>query len=159
MHENRSDAIEAIHTRLDVVSGDFPELVRRDDVRGQAVANDGKNSEGEPVCLYFSCWRQLRLQAGDDGVDALQRQNHVAAPVEEKIDLGGTAAGDGLNFLQTWDAVDGFLERARDDHEHLVDGHHAVVDADNHAGKIGVGKNGHRDGEREIGADEHQADG
>src|SRR6266403_278010 len=59
----------------------------------------------------------------------LKVQNHVGIPIEEKIDFGGAAAGDGLNLQQTRDAVDGFFDQAGDHHEHLVDGHDAVVHA------------------------------
>ncbi len=98
------------------------------------------------------------MQAGNDGVDALQRENHVAIPVKEKIDFGGTTAGDGLDFLQAGDAVDGFLERTRDDHEHLVDRHNAVVDADDDAREVGVREDRDRNGEGKIRAHEHEGD-
>ena len=39
--------------------------------------------------------------------------------------------------VETRHAVDGLLDGARDGHHHLVDGHHAVVHADQHARKIG----------------------
>ena len=37
--------------------------------------------------LNFGRGREFRLQLRNDGIDALQRQNHVGVPVEEKIDL------------------------------------------------------------------------
>ena len=60
--------------------------------------------------------------------------------------------------MQAWNAVDGFFDGARDDHQHLVDGHHAVVDANDDAGKIGIRKNRNGNGEGEVSADEHQSD-
>ena len=106
--------------------------------------------------LHFGCGRQLGLQARDDGVDALQRQNHIAAPVEEKIDLRVPAAGDRRDFLEAGDAVDGFLERPGDRHQHLVNRHHAVVYANNDAREIRVGKNRHGNTEGEIRANQRE---
>ena len=108
--------------------------------------------------LNLGRWWQFRLHAGNHGVDTLQRQNHVAVPVEEEIDLRGTAAGDRLHLSQARDTVDGFLQWTRDDHQHLVDGHHSVVNADDNARKIRVREDCHWNGEGQIRADEHEAD-
>ncbi len=42
---------------------------------------------------------------------------------------------------------------------HLIDGHDAVVDADQDAGKVGGGKYRDRNSERQIAADQRQSDG
>src|SRR5439155_6999412 len=157
LHKDGSNAIEPVDARLEVVGGNFPKLILRNGVGRQAVAENGKRGEGEAVRLDLGARRQFRLQTGHDGVDTLERQNHVARPVEKKIDLRGTAAGDGLNFLQTGNAVDGFFDGARDDHQHLVDGHHTVVDANDDARKIRIGKDRNGNGEGEVSADQHQS--
>src|SRR5205807_7877737 len=72
--------------------------------------------------------------------------------------LRGTAAGDRLHLSQARDTVDGFLQWTRDDHQHLVDGHHSVVNADDNARKIRVREDCHWNGEGQIRADEHEAD-
>ena len=99
LNENGSDTIEPVDARLEVVGGNFPKLILRNGVGRQAVTENGKRGEGEAMRLNLGRRRQFRLQASDDGIDALQRQNHVARPVKEKIDLRGTAAGNRLNFL------------------------------------------------------------
>src|SRR5205823_13451597 len=66
------------------------------------------------------------------------------APVEEKVDLRFSAAGDRRDFLKAGDTVDSFFERSGDGHEHLVNRHDSVIDADDDARKIRVGEN--RDG-------------
>src|SRR2546429_384677 len=96
---NVRDTTETVDARLEVVGGNFPKLILRNGVGRQAVAENGKRGEGEAMRLNLGRRRQFRLQASDDGIDALQRQNHVARPVKEKIDLRGTAAGNRLNFL------------------------------------------------------------
>jgi len=107
--------------------------------------------------LHFGRGRQFGLQPRHDGVHTLQREDHIAAPVEEEIDLGRAAAGNRLNFLQTRHAVDGFFEMTRDSDEHLVDGHDSVINADDDAGKIGIRENGNRNRESEISADQSQS--
>src|SRR5215469_17948437 len=108
--------------------------------------------------LYFGGGRKFRLHAGDDRVHALQRKNHVAAPVKEQIDLGIASAGDRSDFLKARYAVYGFFERPRDGHEHLVNRHDAVVNANDDARKIRVGKNGDRDAESKISANKRKRD-
>ena len=66
--------------------------------------------------------------------------HHVDVPVEEKIDFGRAAAGDGSDLLQSGNAVDGFFDGTRDGDHHLIDGHYAVVHADDDAGKSVMGK-------------------
>src|SRR5437899_1172850 len=100
LNQNGGDAIEPVYAWLEVVGGNFPELILWNRVRGQAVTKDWERGEGEAVRFDLGRGRQFRLQAGNDSVDALQRKNHVAVPVKKKIDLRGTAAGDGLHFLQ-----------------------------------------------------------
>src|SRR6266436_8257414 len=53
LNENRGHAIEAVDAWLEIVSGDFPKLALRKGVRSEAVAEDGKCSEGEAVCFDF----------------------------------------------------------------------------------------------------------
>ena len=60
-------------------------------------------------------------------------------------------------FCKPGYGVHGFLERARDGDEHLIDGRNAVIDADYDAREIGVGENRDRNREREVGADERKS--
>ncbi len=98
------------------------------------------------------------MQARDDRIHALKRENHVRIPVEEQIDFRRTAASDGLYGLEARDAIDGFFDRARDGDEHLVDGHDAVVHAYHDAGKIGRRKNGNGHREGAIATNDSEAD-
>src|SRR5712692_5717419 len=59
LNENGGNAIEPIDARLEVVSGNFPELVLRNGVGGQAVTEDGKRGEGEAVRFDFGGRRQF----------------------------------------------------------------------------------------------------
>ena len=94
---------------FEIVGGDFPKFILGNGVRRQAVADDGKNGKGQAVRVNFCGWREFALQTRDESIDALKREDHVAVPVEEEIDFGGAAAGDGLDFLQAGNAIDGFL--------------------------------------------------
>ncbi len=102
------------------------------------------------MCFHLCGGRKFGLQTRDNRVHALQRQNHVTVPIEKQIDFGGPPAGDGLNLLQSRHAVDRLLERTRDGDEHLVDGHHAVVNAYDYPRKVSVGKYGHGNRESKI---------
>src|SRR6266852_3377679 len=110
------------------------------------------------MCFHFRGGWKFGLQARHNRIDSLQGQNHVGIPIEEKIDFGGAAAGDGLNLQQTRHTVDGFFDRAGDHHEHLVNGHDAVVHADDNAWKIGVWKNGDGNLKCQKSAHQGQAD-
>ncbi len=101
---------------------------------------------------------QLRLQAGNNRIHSLQRQDHVGAPVEEQIHFGGTAAGDGLHPAEPGDAVDRFFDGLGDRNEHLVDGHDAVVNANDDAREIRAWKDRHWNLDRQIDSDQCQAD-
>src|SRR5262249_30209856 len=53
-------------------------------------------------------------------------------------------------------AADGSLDWAGDSHEHLIDRHHAVVDADDDARKVSGRENGNWNTEKKISADKRQ---
>src|SRR5437879_1859822 len=59
LNEDGGDAIESIHARLEVVGGDFPELILGNGVGGQAVAENGESGEGEAVRFDLSSGRQF----------------------------------------------------------------------------------------------------
>ena len=99
------------------------------------------------------------MQTSDDGVHTLQSQNHVGVPVEEQIHFGGTTARYGSNLLQARHAIYRLFDGPRDGNEHLVDGHDAVVHADDDARKIGVRKYGDRDRKSEVASHKRHADG
>src|SRR5712692_1455294 len=75
LNENGGDAIEPVDARLEVVSGNFPKLVLRNGVGGQAVTEDGKRGESEAMGFDLGGGRQFRLQAGNDGIDTLESEN------------------------------------------------------------------------------------
>src|SRR4029077_4475027 len=127
LYDDGGNAIEAVQARFQVVGGNLPELVRRHGVGSEAVTNDGEDREGQPVRFHFCGGRKVCLQTGDNGVHALQGQNHVGVPVKEEIDFGGTAAGYGRDLLKARNAVYRFFDRTGDGDQHLVDGHDAVV--------------------------------
>src|SRR6266478_3401956 len=158
LHNDRGDAIESIQARLDIVGGDFPKMIRRDGVGSEAVTQNWKCREGQAVRFEFRGSGKFGLHARDDGVHALQGLHHVHAPIEEKIDFRGAAAGDGKNALQARNIVYRFLNGTGNRNQHLVDGHDAVVNANDDAGKIGGGQNRNRNAERQIAADQRQAD-
>ena len=58
--------------------------------------------------------------------------------------------------LQSLHAVDGFFQRAGNRHHHLVDRHHAVVNADDHAREIRGREHRHGNGECQVAAHECQ---
>ncbi len=63
-----------------------------------------------------------------------------------------------MNLEQTRDTINSFFDRASDHHKHLVDGHDAVIHANDDAWKIGVRKNGDGDLKCQISANQSQAD-
>ena len=141
LHHHGGHAIETIEARLQIVGCHRPELRLRDRVGGEAVADDGKAGEVQAMRLDDGCRRQLGANAGERRVHQLQRGDHVHVPVEEKIDFSRAAAGDGAHLLQSGHAVDRLFDGTRDGDHHLVDRHHAVVDADDNARKIGGREN------------------
>src|SRR6516164_4054257 len=159
LHQDGGDAVQAIDARLEIVGGNFPEFVLGNAVRRQAVADDGKGSKRQAMGFDLGARGKFGLEAGDNGVDALQRKDHVGLPVEEEIDFSRTAARNGDDFLQAGNTVYSFFERAGNRDQHLIDRHDTVVDSDEDAWKVGVRKNGDRDAEGEISTNERKADG
>jgi hypothetical protein len=128
-------------------------------VGGEGVAADGiEGGEGEAVDGDLRGGGEGLLDAGDGGIDQLEGLEHVDVPVEKEADFGGAAAGDGANGDEAGDAVDGVFDGASDSDFHLLDGHDAVVDADDDPGKVGLRKNGDGDAEGEVNAG-HREDG
>jgi hypothetical protein len=70
----------------------------------------------------------------------LKREDHVLVPAEEEADLGAASAGGGTHGGEAGDGVDGVLDGLGDEDLHLFDGHDAVVDANDGAGKSVSGK-------------------
>ena len=156
LDEHAGDAVQPIQPRLDVVGGQLPEIRLRHRVGRQAVADDREAREIEAMRLDLRGRRQAALHARHRGVDQLQRLEHVDVPVEEQVDLGRTAAGHRSDVLEARDGPDRLLERPRDRHLHLLDRHHAVVDADDDAREVGRRKHGHRKRQRLVDADDRQ---
>ena len=116
----------------------------------------GKLAKSRRCVWILRRGRQTALDARDRGVDQLQRLQHVDVPVEEQVDLRGSAAGHRSDVLEPGDGPDRLLDRPRDGDLHLLDRHHAVVDADDDAREIGRRKHGHREAQRFIDADDRQ---
>src|SRR6202789_2347584 len=107
---------------------------------------------------FDSCgWRKLGLQPGNHGIHALQRQHHVAVPIEKEIHVRRTAARGGYHPPQPRHHIYCFFDRARDGHEHLIDRGNAVVYSDDDARKIRLRKDGDWDSECEIRSHQRQA--
>ena len=156
LHDDGRYAGHAVQARLEIVGRQLPQPRLRNRVGRQAVAHDRERGEGEPVGGDLRGRRQLRLDARQRGVDALQRLEHVHLPREEQIDLGRPAAGDRPHALESLHAVDRFLDRTRDGHLHLIDRRDAVVDADDDAREVDFGKHRDRNRRRQIDADGDQ---
>ena len=103
---------EPVQPRLDLVGRQFPQMGLRNFVRGEAVAEDRETREVQPMAFDLRRRRQRGLDARQRGVDQLQRQRHVDAPVEVQIDFRRAAAGDRVHILQARNAIDRFLDRA-----------------------------------------------
>ena len=100
LHHDRRNAGLAIEARLDIVGGHFPERSLGDGVRRQAVAQDRERGEGQTVGGELRMWAAARLHTRQSRVDQLQRAVHVGIPVEEQVDFGGAAAGDGEQMVE-----------------------------------------------------------
>ena len=79
--------------------------------------------------------------------------------VEEEADLGAASAGGGTHGGEAGDGVDSVLDGLGDEDLHLFDGHDAVVDADDDAGKIRFGEDGDGHAQSEIDAAQSEDDG
>ena len=128
------------------------------DIGSKAVTHNRKCREGQAIRFQFGGGGKFRLHPCHYGVHTLQRQHHVTVPIEKQIDFSGSATGNGKNALQARDIIHRFFDWSGDRHQHLVDGHDAVVHADHDAWEIGVRKNGNGNAERQITADQRQAD-
>jgi hypothetical protein len=89
----------------------------------------------------------------------LKREDHVLVPGEEEADLGAASAGGGADGGEPGDGVDGVFDGLGDEDLHLFDGHDAVVDADDDAGKVGFGEDGDGHAQGEVDAGESEDDG
>ena len=147
LHDHRGNPVQTIKARLHLVGSHFPEPGLRRAVRGDAVGNDGKRREGQPVGPNHGGWRKLRLNSGNGCIDVLQGLEHVDVPAEIEVDFRRAAAGHGAYGQQAGNAVDRFFERARNGDHHLIDGHHAVVNANQYPREVRLGKYGDGDGE------------
>ena len=79
--------------------------------------------------------------------------------VEEEADLGAASAGGGAHGHEPGNGVDGVFDGLGDEDLHLFDGHDAVVDADDDAGEVGLGKDGDGHLQGEVDAGESEDDG
>ena len=87
---------------------------------------------------YCSVWNMSTFQSKNRSISA-----------EPRLVIDRTS-------LQPGNAVHRFFDRPRDRHQHLVDGHHAVVDPDQMRGKVRRGKHRDGNGERQIDAQQCQ---
>jgi hypothetical protein len=96
--------------------------------------------------------RQGLLDLAQRRIHQLQLLEHVLVPVEEEADFRRAAAGDGAHGNQARHGVDRVFDGLGDGDLHLLDRHHAVVDADDHAGKVSWRKDGDRHLEGKVDA-------
>ena len=150
LHQHRGDTIQPVQPRFHLVGSAFPELGLRHGIRGEAVAHDGEAGERHPVRNHSGGWRQFSLNPRDRCIYVLQRLEHVHIPIKKQIDFRRTATGNGTNFLQSRNAVHGFLDRTGDCDHHLINRHYAVVDGDQDSRKIGFWENRDWNGKGKI---------
>ncbi len=164
LDDDGADAGDAIERGTEVVGCQLPERSGGDGRRsagagridGEGVAEDGECGEGELMGGDFGGGRELLLDLGEGGVGELQGEVHVTGPIEEEADLSGAAAGGAADGDEAGDAVDRVLDGLGDGDLHLLDGHDAVIDADDDAGKVGIGKD--RDGNLKRGVDAREGE-
>src|SRR5438105_1971565 len=141
LHQHRGNTVQPIQPRFHLVGGSFPELGLRYGIGREAVAHDGEAGERHSVRNHSGGWRQFSLNPRDRCIYVLQRLEHVYIPIKKQIDFRRTATGNGTNFLQSRNAVHGFLDRTGDCDHHLINRHYAVVDGDQDSRKIGFWEN------------------
>ena len=73
---------------------------------------------------------------------------------KKRLTLSRAAAGGGADGDEAGDAVDGVFDGFGDGDLHLLDGHDAVIDADDDAGEVGLREDGDRDLKRRVDAGE-----
>src|SRR5262249_34537979 len=153
LDEHARHARQSVQARFDLVRRQLPEFGLRHRVGGQAVADDREARKIETVRPNLHGRAEAALEASHGGVDHLERQDHVDAPVEEQVDLGGPAARHRADRPEAGHASDRLFDRPRDRHLHLLDRHDAVVDADDDPRKIRRRKHGDRQRQRLVDAD------
>jgi hypothetical protein len=142
------DAGDAEEARLEIVAGEFPQF---GEFAFRAGETDAENREGvkrEPPDGGLGGLRQGGLELRNAVKDVELALDHVDLPVEEDVDLGAAATGGGAHLDDAGNVLHRLLDGARDGGHHLVGGHDAVVDEDDAAGKLRLGKNRGRHLER-----------
>jgi hypothetical protein len=81
---------------------------------------------------------------------------HIHVPVEKEADLCRAPAGGTAHGNQSGNAVNGVFNRLGDGYLHLFNRHDAVVHANHHTGKTGLGKDRDRYLERHVNAGKRQ---
>ena len=156
LNEDTRHARKAVEPGLDFVGRQLPEVGLRHRVGGQAVADDGKAGKVETIGPDVRCRRETALNARDGRIDHLQRLQHVDVPVEEEVDLGRAAAADRSDVFKAGHDPNRFLDRPGDRDLHLLDRHHAVLDADDDPRKVRRRENGNGQRQRFVNADRRE---
>src|SRR5450631_246818 len=156
LHGNCAYPRYAIQRRLQLVGGNLPQLRLWNGVGGQAVAEDWKRREGEPIGGHFHCRGQRLLHLAQRSIHQLQFLVHVLVPVEEETDLGLPPAGGGTYGKKSRHGVHRVFNGLGNGDLHLLERHDAVVNADDDAWKIRLWKN--RDGHLESKVDARQGE-
>ena len=142
LHHDGGHAVEPVQTRLQIVVGHRPELRLRHRVGGQAVADDGKAGKGQAMRLDDSrsaaACRALWASAASTSCSVVTmstcQSKNRSISAEPRLVIERTCCSPGTLLTD-------FFDRPRDGDHHLVDRHHAVVDADHDTrGKSVVGK-------------------
>ena len=144
LHGDGADAGDAIERRLAGRRSRAPRAaVCETAIGGEAVAEDGEGGEGEAVGGDHRGGRERLLHAWLRAASTSCRVWNMST-FQSKKRL--TSAEPRLVVERTvdeaGDAVDGVFDGLGDGDLHLLDGHDAVVDADDDAREIGLGEDG-----------------
>jgi hypothetical protein len=153
-------ARDAEEARLEVVTGNLPQLGDAALRTGEAHPDDRERGEGQPPDRRARGRRQRRTDLCKAAVHVKLRLDHVDVPVEEDADLRRTAPRRGADRDRTGDVLHRLFDGPRDGRHHLVGRHHAVVHEDDDAREIRLREYRRRHPERRVdpGAAEGNAD-
>ncbi len=137
-------ALDPQEPRIEVVAGLLPEFGDVPRLARQADADDREGGEGEPVDGELGRGRQRAADLGKPAQDVEFGLDHVGGPVEEDVDGRRASAGRRADVGRAGDVLHRLFDGPSDRGHHLVGRHHAVVDEDHDARKIGLRKDRRR---------------
>jgi hypothetical protein len=131
-------ALDAVQARRQLVVRQIAQLGQRAPVRAEAEPDHGEDREGEAVDHEARARRQGGHDLRQAALHQVERVPDVHVPAEEDADLRRAAPGDRADGGDAGDQADRLLDGAGDGQHLHVDGGDAVVDQDDHPGKVGL---------------------